>query len=160
MSTNEEGRGAAFEPALLSALAAALRPLPPDAAQCAKMQARILERIRHSAPAGTVTRRAADANWIAHGELIRVRVLREDRAAGNQTLLIHLRAGAEIPAHAHSQEEECLVLDGEVEVGAHVLAAGDMHVASAGAVHERIRCRKEALLMVRTGIAPHGQLFA
>lgn len=148
----------AFDPLLLSALSAALRPAFPDAGQRERMRARILERIRDAAPAGTTTQRASEAKWIALGELIRVRVLREDRVAGNHTLLIQMQPGAEIPGHAHHQEEECLVLDGEIEIGGHVLTAGDMHVASPGAAHPSIRCRREALLMVRSEIPPRGAL--
>ncbi|MGE0583142.1 MAG: cupin domain-containing protein [Steroidobacteraceae bacterium] len=157
---NEKNREETFDPALLEALVAGLRPAPPADAQRAGMRARILGRVRGAAPAGTITQRAAGAEWIALGDLIRVRVLREDRAAGNRTLLIHMRAGAEIPGHAHEQEEECFVLEGEIEVGAHVLAAGDMHVALPGAAHERLRCRKDALLLVRSEIPPHGMAFA
>lgn len=149
-----------FDPPLIAGIASALQAAPPNASQRAGMRARVLERIRQKAPAGTVMQRASEAEWIAQGDLIRIRVLREDCEAGNHTLLIRMRAGAQIPGHSHTQEEECLVLDGEIEIDTHVLAAGDMLVTSPGASHGQILCRRDALLLVRSEIPPYGAALA
>jgi quercetin dioxygenase-like cupin family protein len=88
--------------------------------------------------------------------LIEVRVVRKDAERNNQTVLIRMLPGAEIVSHAHSQEEECLVMEGAVEIGAHRLYEGDMHVASAGVKHPRIVSPLGALLMIRSEIPPAG----
>lgn len=145
-----------IDPATFEALAAALRPQPMDDGRAAALRARVLARVADPAPPGTRTERAALARWRQVGEGIRVRVLHADHAMGMHTLLIEMRSGAGIPGHPHLHDEECFVLQGEIEIGSHVLRAGDMHVASAGAEHGLIRCRRDALLMVRTDMtAPH-----
>jgi quercetin dioxygenase-like cupin family protein len=106
------------------------------------------------APAGTVTIRAADMRWVAAGPGVEVKVLRHNAARRDQTVLIRMQPGAVVVGHRHTQEEECLVLEGEVFVGDHRLGAGDMHGAVAGVVHAPIRAPHGALLMIRSEMPP------
>lgn len=84
------------------------------------------------------------------------KVLRLDRAANSQTVLIRMQPGASLHAHAHTQEEECYVVEGEITIGTHHLRAGDMHMAAAASHHDVISTRTGALLMVRSEIPPAG----
>lgn len=61
---------------------------------------------------------------------------------------------ADAVGHRHTQEEECLVLEGEVFIGGYRLSQGDMHVARPGAAHAQIRAPKGALLMIRSATPP------
>jgi quercetin dioxygenase-like cupin family protein len=65
------------------------------------------------------------------------------------TTFIRMEPGSEFGAHRHSQREECLVLDGEILIGAHRLRAGDMHVAEAGSEHALVTSPRGALVLVR-----------
>jgi len=103
-----------------------------------------------------VTIRAADMRWVAAGPGVEVKVLRHNAARRDQTVLIRMQPGAVVVGHRHTQEEECLVLEGEVFVGDHRLGAGDMHVAVAGVVHAPIRAPHGALLLIRSEMPPQG----
>lgn len=68
--------------------------------------------------------------------------------------------GPSVETHTHSQDEDRYVISGEVEVGGHVVRAGDMHVALAGSRHERVRSRTGALLLLRLEIPDAATGFA
>jgi hypothetical protein len=55
-----------------------------------------------------------------------------------------------VPARAHTQDEECLVLEGEVFIGEHRIAQGDLHVAGPDSHYRDITTRTGAMLMVRS----------
>jgi anti-sigma factor ChrR (cupin superfamily) len=139
---------------VLNRLAEAVIPAELNPAQREALYARIRARIIPDPPAGTYTVRAADMRWVAAGPGVEVKVLRIDRDRRDQTVLIRLRAGAVVGGHRHTQEEECLVLEGEVFIGDYRLQAGDMHVARPGAVHAPIRAPVGALLLIRSEMPP------
>lgn len=143
---------------LAAAIGMGLAPAVLESERHSRLRERILGRLRDAAPAGTSTLRAAGPGWQPLDDRVQIRVLRRDVVAGNQTVLIRMLPGAVIDAHAHAQEEECFVLSGEIEIGAHSLRAGDMHVARPGSEHEPIRSRAGALLLIRSEIpaAPAG----
>lgn len=81
------------------------------------------------------------------------RVLLAD--TGTCSYLLRLAPGAEIPAHRHAADEECVVLQGELEIGPSLrLGPGSWHLARAGALHTRIRAPQGALIYLR-GAPPH-----
>jgi quercetin dioxygenase-like cupin family protein len=139
---------------LIGHMAASLKPSELTAADRASMHARILHRIQEAPPAGTFTIRAADMQWSNAGPGVEVKVLRKDQARNDQTVLIRMQPGAVVVGHRHTQEEECLVLEGEIFIGNYHLAAGDMHVASPGVIHDAIRAPHGALLMIRSEMPP------
>ena len=55
----------------------------------------------------------------------------------------------------HTQEEECVVLEGEVLIGEHCFRAGDVHIARPGATHVGLRTRTGCLLYIRSEIPPN-----
>jgi quercetin dioxygenase-like cupin family protein len=141
---------------LANALAEGLRPVELGMSQCALLRERVLKRIRDRAPGGTVTLRAAGSQWTTFNDLVQVRVLRRDEARNDQTILIRMQPGAIIGAHPHTKEEECYVIEGEIEIGDHCVRQGDMHVARPGTAHQRILSRTGALLLVRAEIPADG----
>ena len=60
--------------------------------------------------------------------------------------LQRLAPGSALPAHRHSGDEECLLLEGELFVDDRLLRAGDYQVAPAGTVHNAITTDAGALL--------------
>jgi anti-sigma factor ChrR (cupin superfamily) len=119
-----------------------------------------MARISAPAPAGTYTVRASESPWQKVSDLVEIRVVRTDSEHNNQTILIRMLPGASIVPHPHHQEEECLVIEGAVEIGDHRLYEGDMHVAGAGVKHPRITSPLGALLMIRSEIPPAGYAIA
>jgi anti-sigma factor ChrR (cupin superfamily) len=143
-----------LDPALAQRMAAAIAPAELSQADRERMHCRILRRIREQAPPGTRTLRAADMHWVSAGPGVDVKLLRMNRGRNDQTVLIRMQPGAVVAGHRHTQEEECLVLEGEVFIGEHRLGEGDMHVAHPGAVHPPIRAPRGALLLIRSEMPP------
>jgi anti-sigma factor ChrR (cupin superfamily) len=93
-------------------------------------------------------------HWVNAGPGVEVKVLRTNAERNDQTVLIRMQPGSEVVGHRHTQEEECLVLEGEVFIGEHRLGQGDMHVARPGVVHAPIHAPHGALLMIRSERPP------
>src|SRR5688500_5925706 len=121
------------------------RPLPPERHRL--LRQRMLSRVV-SHQQSSVTVRRAEGEWQALAPGVSIKLLRRDPASGNMTAYIRMSPGTTIEAHAHTQDEECLLLEGEIFIGRHRLAAGDMHVARAGTTHEVIQSPRGALMLV------------
>ena len=134
---------------LQDALAFAVRPTELSAEHRERLRRRILERARDQTSEGTRTLRAAEGEWIEIRPFVEVRELCRDDASGMHTSLVRIRPGGVIPAHRHERAEECIVLEGEFQIGAHKLCAGDVHIAAAGSWHERVSSRHGALVLLR-----------
>jgi len=155
-----------LDSAVLEALLMAVAPatLSPD--ELDGLQARILARVAPQGlappplaaeiepPPATFTIRADEMRWVTVGPGVEVKVLRMDTDRNDQTVLIRMQPGSVVVGHRHTQEEECLILAGEVYIGDYRLGQGDMHVARPGAVHEPIRAPHGALLMIRSEMPP------
>ena len=101
---------------------------------------------------GTTTKRAADAEWQQHSEGIVIRVLKVDGRRGQQTLLVKMQPGAIYKSHSHDIDEECLVIEGDLQFGDLVLRAGDYHLATSGALHPTGTTTAGCLLHVVVGM--------
>jgi quercetin dioxygenase-like cupin family protein len=112
------------------------------------LRERVLQRARDTSPDGTTTMRAA-STWIECAPLIQMKVLRRDAVNGMQTLLVRMQAGGVMPAHRHCRDEEFIVLEGECHIGAHRLAAGDVHLAVAGSWHDAITTETGVVVLLR-----------
>jgi quercetin dioxygenase-like cupin family protein len=146
-----------LDPEVVLQLAAAVAPAELTQAEREALHTRIMQRIGDAPPPpGTQTIRAADMQWRSVGPGVEVKVLRANLSRHDQTVLIRMQPGAVVVGHPHTQEEECLVLEGEVFLGDHRLGQGDMHVAAPGAVHAPIRAPHGALLMIRSEMPPRG----
>jgi quercetin dioxygenase-like cupin family protein len=131
------------------AFASAVRPAELSAEQRGRLRRRVLERARNQPSEGTRTLRATEGEWVELRPFVEVRELYRDEASGMHTSLVRIRPGGVIPAHRHEREEECIVLEGEFQIGAHKLSAGDVHIAAAGSWHEQVSSRNGALVLLR-----------
>jgi quercetin dioxygenase-like cupin family protein len=136
------------ESLVFEALASALATPPLDASHRDALRRRVLERVHADSPPGTRTVRAASGEWQNVLPLVDVKVLHRDPRTGRQTALYRLQPGAELPAHRHTEAEECYVVEGEVNVGDLYLRAGDYHHAAAGSLHPALRSGPGALLLL------------
>jgi quercetin dioxygenase-like cupin family protein len=140
-------------PAFLDdAMADAMSPVELSSATRNALRERILERARATPPAGTRTIRSHEGHWRQIMPRVHQKILRKDRSEGTQTVLYRLEPGGGFPAHFHSHEEECWVLEGELETEGHVIRAGDMHIAAAGCEHPEISTRTGAVILIRSQI--------
>ncbi len=63
--------------------------------------------------------------------------------------MYRLEPGAEVPAHEHSEDEECLLVSGELMLGDTLLQAGDYQIAARGSRHGTASTDVGAVLFVR-----------
>ena len=144
----------AAEARLFEQFALALQPAELSEQRRSGLRQKVLQQAREQAPAGTVTRRAAQGSWFALDAKVQIKVLRCDQQAGNQTILMRVAPGGMIPRHQHTQEEEFCILEGECHIGSHRLSAGDVHIAAAGSWHDDITTESGVLVLVRGEYPP------
>lgn len=84
---------------------------------------------------------------------IRVRRLFVDEPAGRVTMLVRMDPGTAYPAHRHAGQEECYVLEGDLEIGSEVeLHAGDYQCMAAGSFHPVQATRAGCLLFLTSSV--------
>jgi len=144
--------GDRLDPELAGQLALSLAPLPlsPQA------RVRLRERVLSAAAPGMRVVRHDAGDWMPLLRGITVKTLRRDEAAGSQTALWRLEPGAVIPAHPHRQQEECMVLEGEVVHEGVCFRSGDYLSVDAGASHAAFTSPGGALLLIRSDLLPAG----
>jgi len=143
----------------LGLIAENLQPSNPSEVQKSSIKQKLMQKIRHpevvqSGSDEVKTIRADDGEWHEVAPKVTMKVLRRDLESNSQTALWRLEPGALIPHHPHPVEEECLVLQGEIQFGNHRLSKGDYEVISAGTEHGEMTSVHGALIMLRSDI-PH-----
>jgi len=130
--------------ALLARLVPAVAPAP-DRAEA--LRRRLVERVREAADAEAVLvlHPLAGGRWQPLVKGVRVKPLSTDERA----VLIEFAPGSGVPFHRHHDDEECIVLRGEVRLGELRAAAGDYHLAPSGSRHGRVRSEAGALIYLR-----------
>ncbi len=98
---------------------------------------------------GTTTVHAGEGKWKPLAEGVDIKLLWVDEVRNSESLLLRLAPGAALPGHAHAQYEECLVIEGGIEIGPLQLRAGDYHLAHPGVPHPAITSVEGGLLFVR-----------
>lgn len=93
--------------------------------------------------------RAEASGWRQFLPGIELKLLHLDKAQGIQTALWRMAAGARIPPHPHGQDEECFLLEGNLEHDGQRYGAGDYMVAPAGSRHGAITSPDGALMLIR-----------
>jgi quercetin dioxygenase-like cupin family protein len=137
------------------ALAAGIAPLELAAELRVRMRERLLNRIASTAPSGTSTLRAHEGTWATLAPGVTVKVLHQEPGLKVSTFLVRMQPGSRAPVHAHRTEEQCLVLEGEVNVGDHVIRGGDWHVALPGSIHSDFWSKPGCLLLIRAEMPAH-----
>lgn len=102
---------------------------------------------------GSKTVRDADGAWERLSDGVTIKHLFIDSRAGWRSFLLKLEPGARRPAHEHyDHAEECLILEGETEIGGVHFKAGDYHLAPVGVPHGELVSKTGALLYIRSGL--------
>lgn len=146
----------AIDEAAVQSLGEALTPAEPSDSQRASLRKRIMSRVADEPPPLTETIRTELIEWRSISPGVQAKVLKRDDAAGVIIVLWRLEPGGVVRGHPHTVDgdEECLVLKGEMLVGAHRVGAGDLHIAKRGSIHADLTTHTGCLLMVRSGISP------
>ena len=158
---NKSNRRTAEPPGLdedvLHAFLVATAPgeLTPDRATVVKM--RVMERVRATTRLleNTRTVYCNVGKWMLIAPGVSMKNLHVDDHG--QSFLLRLDPGATLPAHPHDSDEECIVVEGELQLGDFNMRAGDYHLARLGSRHEDIFSPTGALVFIhREGRAADG----
>lgn len=131
----------------IAEIAIALAPETPPPG----LRAMVLERVR----TGSVVRRAAEGVWQRVAPGIEVKTLFYDVTARAVSFLLRAQPNASLPAHRHTGNEECVVLEGECTLGDVTLRAGDYLFAESGTEHPAATTRAGALIYLRVAAADY-----
>lgn len=151
----------AQEPALRAARDAWARRLAPlatatpAAAVPDDMWTRIARETVDGATPRTRTIARGTGEWTPIAPGVESQDLVVDAERGFKACLLRMAPGSSMPAHPHSGDEECLLVEGEISIGDLVLRAGDWHLAPRGLVHPEIRSTTGAVLYVRAALDEH-----
>jgi anti-sigma factor ChrR (cupin superfamily) len=137
-----------FPRELAQALTSDIAAVDPPPSRKQAMRERVLAAVR-AAPSLFLTVRSDDGTWQHIASDIAVKVL--DRDDSMQAFLLRLDAGACLPAHPHTMDEMCFVLEGDAKLGDFAVGPGDYHMARAGSEHGDITTRNGCLLLIRYG---------
>ena len=128
---------------IIEAVGESIAPLTPAPERAEAMKAKLFERVRGTR-SRYVTIRADEGNWLVVAPGVEFKLLHDDGEM--RSFLLRLAPGARLPAHGHSANESCIVLDGEAQLGDVVAHAGDFHLALEGSIHGEIMTRTGTLL--------------
>ena len=120
---------------------------PPD-----DMLDRIVAAIGESELPGTETTRADKAIWLDLSPGVTYRILHDDLINRRRSMLIRMIAGATYESHHHDEDEECLVIEGDLRFGPLLLKSGDFHLARKGMTHPPAATVSGCLLYVTAAL--------
>jgi anti-sigma factor ChrR (cupin superfamily) len=133
---------------LLAALAGLLPEQEPEATVKSRLRNSILAKVRAPTPTTLITRND-EGEWRPLLPGIRIKTLHHDPVTGSQTTLWRVQPGAKVPAHRHSQDEECLLIEGSIVQDGIEYVAGDYLLAQAGSRHTPFESPRGALFLIR-----------
>jgi anti-sigma factor ChrR (cupin superfamily) len=111
---------------------------------------RLLERVA-DADTSHLTIDAQAAAWQPFLPGVSIKLLREQE--GILSYLLRLQPGAALPAHRHPLDEECVVLEGRLQVGSRIeFGQGAYHLAHGGTLHARISSPSGATIFLRGAV--------
>lgn len=131
---------------LLAANAGLIPELAPAQAVRERMLSKIMQRV--AIPTMQVTRKN-EGEWRDLFPGVSIKILREDLNEGSQTTLWRLQPGASVPKHQHSQNEECLVLEGCIVHAGVEYFTGDYLLSPTGMPHDHFTAPSGALFLIR-----------
>ena len=151
MTDHSDDKHDRLDERLMARLAQAIKPITPDASARERMRSEIL---MHTGTCEAEVVRAGEGKWreLLHG--VRVKTLHLDRKKGIQTSLFHLDPGSHIPPHSHTQDEECLVLEGSITHRDRTYRMGDFMYARSHVKHDKFYTEEGALLLIRSELVP------
>lgn len=122
---------------------------PGDAELLARVRGRVIEAIERKSGLLHRTVRAQAGVWEPVAPGVERKLLWETGDA--TSCMLRLAPGTSFPAHGHPIDEECVVLEGSLRIGADLLLRpGDFHVALKGVAHEPVSTDDGVLCYLRT----------
>lgn len=98
---------------------------------------------------GATTVRRYEGVWREILPGVSTKLLHRDPVAARQSYLVQMTPGAVLPAHLHSEVEECVVLEGALVVNGMRMEKGDFQMVPAGVAHPTMYAPEGALFFIR-----------
>jgi anti-sigma factor ChrR (cupin superfamily) len=96
--------------------------------------------------------RPYDGAWVSGGAPgVDIKTLFRDKGTGRTTMLVRMQPGARLPAHRHPDDEQCLVLHGDVRWRDLAYEEGDFVVMGRDSDHPEIFSVNGNLLLIIAG---------
>jgi quercetin dioxygenase-like cupin family protein len=130
----------------LGQTAAALEP-----SRAANIRHRVMARVAQDSTTRHQTVATDQGQWQRFLPGIECKVLHQSGEV--MSYLLRLAPGAQLPAHHHPMDEECVVLQGRLRIGNElVLQTGDFHLAHEGLPHDTIVSDEGAVIFLRGAV--------
>jgi len=130
---------------LLAEIVPAVPPAP-------SIKSKLMERVSNLEAKPLADVRRYDDQWVHSGVPgIDLKTLFKDKKSGRTTMLVRMEPGASLPSHRHGDDEQCLVLQGDVRWGELVYEEGDFVVMANETTHPRIHSVHGNLLLIVAG---------
>lgn len=142
----------ALDDDILVYLSDELTPEPMDAAMAARVKRQLLRRVAEDQRDCHVTIAKTEGQWQPFGPGLTYKLLYE--ADGVMSYLLRLAPGARLAPHRHPIDEECVVLEGTLQIGEVSLGSGGFHLALKDTLHGDITSVDGALIYLH-GATPH-----
>lgn len=120
------------------------KPVAPPPAVWDRIEAAIS---RESAQPLTLS--PATLPWRPLAPNLDIKILLEDVEGGVRMALYRAAPGAVVDRHRNEVDEECMVLEGEIEINGTVLKTGDVQIITANTMHGPITSRNGAIVYIR-----------
>jgi len=96
--------------------------------------------------------RPYDTSWVSAGAPgVDIKTLFRDKSTGRTTMLVRMQPGARLPSHRHHDDEQCLVVRGDVRWRDIVYEEGDFVVMGRESDHPEIHSVNGNLLLIIAG---------
>jgi len=135
---------------LRAAFDAALKPEAVPAEVAARIKRRVLNRIAN-AEATQVAIAPEQGHWRPFGPGVEIKVLH--KRDGIMSYLLRMAPGSELPNHRHPHDEECVVIEGRVQMGDVAMGPGGYLMERQGTLHPPLRTVDGAVIYLR-GASP------
>jgi len=140
---------------VLAAITAAQADDGATAESAARTKRRLLDRIAESATA-QVAVAPEGGRWKPFGPGVEIKVLH--RSEGVMSYLLKMAPGAELPNHRHPRDEECVVVEGRVQMGDLSMGPGGYLMERQGTLHPPLRTEDGAIIFLRGAVPQLDQL--
>jgi quercetin dioxygenase-like cupin family protein len=138
---------------LLDAFAAAHTADSVEQRVADEIRRRVLGRIAEATTPTNLTVQPSADTWRPFVPGVSIKVLH--KADGIMSYLLKLAPGAKVDAHHHPVDEECIVLEGSLQVGNDLLLqTGAFHLARRDTIHTIVTTTTGATIFLR-GATPH-----
>lgn len=97
---------------------------------------------------GTSTVPMSEGVWENIAPGIERKIVYVNRSEGVQSYFVRMQAGATLQEHDHDADEQCVILQGQLEIGGVVFDAGTYHLARRGIPHVQITAHSDAIFFI------------